>query len=281
MKTVRTVAEMRARVADWRRDGLAVALVPTMGGLHDGHLSLVRLGRVQADRVIATIFVNPTQFGANEDLDAYPRDEAGDAALLSGAGCDLLFAPAPAEVYPPGFATRVIVDGLTDSLCGAARPGHFDGVSQVVCKLLNQAGADVAVFGEKDWQQLAVVRRMARDLDIPTRILGGATVREADGLAMSSRNRYLTHRERAVAAHLPRILADCARRIAAGEDIAATCAEGRRALTEAGFAGIDYLEPRTAETLAPVLRLDPATPARLFAAAHLGRARLIDNMPIA
>ncbi len=280
METVRTVADLRARVRGWRAAGEAVALVPTMGALHEGHLSLVALGRVHARRVVATIFVNPTQFGRNEDLAAYPRDEAGDAAMLSGAGCDLLFSPAVAEMYPPGFSTRVIVDGLTGCLCGLVRPGHFDGVAQVVTKLLNQAGADVAVFGEKDWQQLAVIRRMARDLDIPTRILGAPTVREADGMAMSSRNRYLDSGQRRIAGHLNKVIFAAAERIALGAPVPAEMEESAADLLKAGFDSVDYVECRVAETLAPVERHDPARPARVFAAAWLGKARLIDNVPV-
>jgi len=210
MDIVRTVAELRARVDAWRAEGHRTAVVPTMGGLHEGHVSLVRHALRHAGRAVATLFVNPTQFGAGEDLAAYPRDEARDAAMLEEAGCHLLFAPEASEMYPPGFATRVCVDGLTDALCGVARPGHFDGVAQVVAKLLNQSRCDIAVFGEKDWQQLAVVTRLARDLDIGTRIVGAPTVREADGLAMSSRNGYLSAAERAVAPELVRALREAA-----------------------------------------------------------------------
>ena len=280
MRTVRTVAELRAAVRAWRGAGNTVALVPTMGALHEGHLSLVRLGRKTADRVVATIFVNPTQFGANEDLVAYPREEARDAAMLESVGCDLLFAPAAGEMYPPGFSTRVIVDGLTAVLCGALRPGHFDGVAQVVTKLLNQAQADVAIFGEKDWQQLTVIRRLARDLDIATAILATPVMREPDGLAMSSRNRYLDAHEREVAGALNRILFRAADRIAAGADIAAEMDAARKGLIAAGFAAVDYVETRDAATLDSVGVLDPARPARVFAAARIGRARLIDNVPV-
>ena len=269
VEIVRTVADLRRSVHGWRAGGLTSAVVPTMGGLHAGHLSLVARGLAEVDRVVATLFVNPTQFAAGEDLDAYPRDEAADAALLAEAGCSLLFAPPVEVMYPPGFATEVRVTGLTDCLCGAVRQGHFDGVSQVVTKLLNQAQADIAVFGEKDWQQLAVVRRLALDLDIPTRIVGSPTVREADGLAMSSRNRYLTAAERETAGHLPRIMAE----IAADPD---RCAGGAEALLAAGFRAVDYVECRDGETLAP----STGARARLFAAAHLGRARLIDNIPL-
>jgi pantoate--beta-alanine ligase len=280
METVRTVAELRARVRAWRGEGARVGLVPTMGALHDGHLELVRLARTRADRVVATIFVNPAQFGPNEDLAAYPRDEAGDATMLEAAGCDLLFAPAVAEMYPEGFATRVRVEGLTGCLCGPHRPGHFEGVALVVTKLLNQAQADVAVFGEKDWQQLVVIRRLVRDLDIPTGIIGAPTVREADGLAMSSRNRYLAPAERVVARQLNRVLYAAADRIARGAPAGAETAAAVEALMAAGFASVDYVECREAETLAAVEHFDPARPARVFAAARIGRARLIDNVPV-
>lgn len=280
METVRRVADLRARVAAWRAGGARIALVPTMGALHEGHISLLRLACGRADRVVTSLFVNPTQFGPGEDLAAYPRDETRDATLLADAGCDLLFAPPSEAMYPPGFATEVRVAGLTDCLCGAARPGHFDGVAQVVTKLLNQAGADIAVFGEKDWQQLIVLRRLARDLDIATEIVGAPILREADGLAMSSRNRYLSAGERAVAGRLNQRLAGLAREIAAGAQTGPACADAEQALLADGFAGVDYLECRTAADLAPVARLDPARPARVFVAARIGRARLIDNRPV-
>ncbi len=281
METVSTVAALRARIRIWRGAGERIALVPTMGALHEGHLGLVTLGRANAERVVATIFVNPTQFGADEDLAAYPIDDARDAAMLDRAGCDLIFAPGLEEMYPPGFSTRVRVEGLTDCLCGAARPGHFDGVAQVVTKLLNQARAEVAIFGEKDWQQLVVIRRLARDLDIPTEILGAPVAREADGLAMSSRNRYLDPAQRAVAGHLNRVIRAAADRVALGAPPAAAMDAGVRALIEAGFDPVDYVECRDAGNLTPVERFDPARPARVFAAARLGRARLIDNVPVA
>ena len=281
MDIARTVAEHRARIADWRREGRRVCLVPTMGALHDGHLGLIAAGRKAADRVAATIFVNPAQFGAGEDFAAYPRDEARDAALLERAGCDMLFAPSAAEMYPPGFAVEVRVKGLSDCLCGAARPGHMDGVAQVVAKLLNQAGADAAIFGEKDWQQLAIVRRMVRDLDIATEILACPTIREPDGLAMSSRNRYLDPEQRRVAPGLNRALVSTAARIAGGEPAEEACAAAARGLLKAGFDKVDYIEAREGETLAPVAVHDPETPTRVFGAARLGRARLIDNVEIA
>lgn len=280
MQTVRTVRELRECVRRWRAQGERVALVPTMGALHEGHLALVGVGRARAGRVLASIFVNPTQFGPNEDLAAYPRDEARDAALLEGAGCDLLFAPPVAEMYPEGFATSVRVARLTECLCGPVRPGHFEGVALVVTKLLNQAEADIAVFGEKDWQQLVVIRRLARDLDIATEIVGAPIVREADGLAMSSRNRYLSPAERAVAGALNRVLLAVAGRIAQGAPAGAACAAAAEALLAAGFASVDYVECRTAESLEPVAQFDPGRPARVFAAARIGRARLIDNVPV-
>lgn len=281
MKIVRTVADLRAETAAWRDAALTHAVVPTMGGLHEGHLSLIRCGLSRTDRAMATLFVNPTQFAAGEDLDAYPRDEGRDASMLEAAGCNLLFAPEVDEVYPPGFATRVIVDGLTDCLCGARRAGHFDGVSQVVTKLLNQAQANVAVFGEKDWQQLAVVRRLALDLDIPTKIVGAPTIRESDGLAMSSRNRYLTVRERAIAIALPSAMKNAIAAMLAGASCADATKSVETTLLAAGFQSVDYVEVRSAETLQLVENVSVDIPARIFAAAHLGKARLIDNMAVA
>ncbi|MEI6557165.1 MAG: pantoate--beta-alanine ligase [Rhodospirillaceae bacterium] len=279
LAVVRTVAELRARVARWRRAGETVALVPTMGYLHEGHLALIRRGRALATRVVATLFVNPTQFGPAEDLARYPRDEAGDAAKLAGAGCDLLFAPEVAEMYPPGFATSISVGGVSQGLCGAARPQMFGGVALVVTKLLLQALPDVAVFGEKDYQQLQVIRRFVRDLDIPVRIEGAPTVREADGLALSSRNSYLTLEERAIAPTLNRSLVEAAAALADGRRMAGpVLAEVTARLLAAGFAGVDYVELRCAETLAPLERV--TGPARLLAAAWLGRARLIDNIAV-
>lgn len=275
---VRTVADLRARVRDWRQAGLKVALVPTMGALHAGHLSLVRLGLEHADRVVASVFVNPTQFGPSEDFAAYPRQEAVDGALLASAGANLLFAPTVAEMYPDGFATAVSVADITDGLCGAVRPGHFQGVATVVTKLLLQALPDVALFGEKDYQQLQVIKRLVRDLDIPVRVIGASTLREADGLAMSSRNAYLSPAERAAAPALYRVLTTIADRVKGGEAAAAPLAWGREELAKAGFGPIDYIDLRDADTLAPLYRAD--RPARLLAAARLGKARLIDNIPV-
>ncbi|MGH6929904.1 MAG: pantoate--beta-alanine ligase [Dongiaceae bacterium] len=275
----RTVAELRTGIAVWRRAGETVGLVPTMGALHDGHLQLVRRAKADCRRAIATLFVNPTQFAPHEDLAAYPRDEAGDRDKLALVGVDLLFAPDVAEMYPPGFATTVSVGGLTDHLCGPHRPGHFAGVATVVTKLLLQALPDAAYFGEKDFQQLQVIRRATRDLDIPTRIVGVPTVRDANGLALSSRNRYLTSNERVMAIALPRTLETIARRLAKSHaEVADAIAWGRQQLEGAGFARIDYVEVCDAETLQPVKEVSGAC--RVFAAAWIGRTRLIDNMPI-
>jgi pantoate--beta-alanine ligase len=275
----RTIADLRSHIALWRNSDAQVGLVPTMGALHDGHLALVRAAQAECDRVVASIFVNPKQFAPGEDLDAYPRREAADLAMLQAAGVALAFMPAVAEVYPSGFATTVRVAGLTDCLCGAHREGHFDGVATVVTKLLIQALPDAAYFGEKDYQQLLVVRRLARDLDLPVRIVGVPTAREADGLALSSRNAYLSPEERRIAPELARVL----RRIAGAlraepEAVARETACGIADLEEAGFS-VEYLEIREAETLAPVTATIVG-PARVFAAIHLGRTRLIDNLPI-
>ncbi len=278
LPTVRTIAALRETVGAWRKDGGCIGLVPTMGALHEGHLALVRAARAACDRVVATIFVNPAQFGPSEDFQAYPRDEAADAEKLAALGVHLLFAPPVEEVYPPGFATTVTVSGVSDGLCGDHRPGHFDGVATVVSKLLLQALPDRAYFGEKDYQQLQVIKRMVKDLDIPVTIEGVAIVRDPDGLALSSRNLYLSPDERRVAAQLNQVLQAIATAVAAGASGDAEAASGRDALIEAGFESVDYLEVRDAETLAPVDH--PEHPARVFAAARIGRTRLIDNMPV-
>jgi len=279
-RTVHSVVELRNIVRDWRRAGDLVALTPTMGGLHEGHLSLVRAARRRARRVIATIFVNPTQFGPNEDFDAYPRDEVRDAELLAGAGCDLIYAPPVSEMYPEDFGTTVSVDTVTTGMCGAHRPGHFDGVTTVVCKLLNQAQPDYAIFGEKDWQQLVTIRRMAHDLDMPVRIASSPTVREADGLAMSSRNRILVPAQRRIAAKLNKALFASADHIAHGLPVERVTDACMKALLSAGFDSIDYIEARDAHTLEPVEMFSPGVESRLFAAVRLGATRLIDNVPI-
>ena len=275
----RTVAALREAVASWRAGQQRVGLVPTMGAIHQGHLALVDAARGQCDRIVASLFVNPKQFGPAEDLAAYPRNEAADLAAFHEAGVDLVFAPDVADMYPPGFATSVHVGGLTESLDGVFRPGHFDGVATVVAKLLLQCLPDAGYFGEKDYQQLMVVRRLARDLDIPVRIEGVATVREADGLALSSRNAYLSPAERRTAPLLYRILCDSAAALAQDpEAVAATLERGIARLRAGGFA-VDYLELRDAADLTAMPRL--AGPARLLTAARIGRTRLIDNVPVA
>lgn len=279
MNTARTIAELRKQVSLWRRRVERVGLVPTMGALHAGHLALVRAARTECDRVVATIFVNPKQFAPNEDLSSYPRRESADLEMLRSSGVDLVFMPPTSEIYPPGFATTIRVSGLTEGLCGAHREGHFDGVATVVTKLLIQSLPDTAYFGEKDYQQLTVVRRLARDLDIPVRIAGVPTVREADGLALSSRNAYLSAEERRIAPELARALRSAAAALAQDPKAVATelmCA--RAALERAGFA-VEYVEVREADTLAPVTA-EVMTPSRVLAAARLGSTRLIDNMPI-
>ncbi len=278
MRTLREVGALRTAVAEWKRAGDSVAVVPTMGALHDGHLSLVAAARGAADRVIATIFVNPRQFDNPEDLAKYPRTEDGDAAMLLNGGVDILFAPAPEVVYPAGFATSVSVSGLSDVLEGAHRPGHFDGMATVVTKLLLMTGADLALFGEKDWQQLQIVERLVTDLNIPTRIIGCPTIREADGLAMSSRNRRLAPGDRARAGALYRAIAQAADRIGAGEAADTALAEAREALVRAGFTAIDYLDCRDAADLQPMVRAD--RPGRVLAAAWIGGVRLIDNVAV-
>ncbi|MCH8097041.1 MAG: pantoate--beta-alanine ligase [Proteobacteria bacterium] len=279
IETVRDAAALRQRIAAWRSAGERVGLVPTMGGIHDGHLALVRAAREGCDRVVATLFVNPKQFGPSEDFATYPRDDAGDARLLAEGGAGLLFAPGMEEMYPEGFATRVSVSGVTEGLCGAHRPGFFDGVATVVCKLLMQALPDAAYFGEKDYQQLRMVRRMVADLAIPVDIVPVATVREADGLALSSRNDYLTASERRNAPTLYRVLSAIATSLEGGKrSVADLTVWGLGELEGAGFGPIDYLEVRDADTLRPVEVL--RQPARVLAAAWLGKARLIDNVAV-
>ncbi|MEH6714840.1 pantoate--beta-alanine ligase [Parasphingorhabdus flavimaris] len=278
MQIVRQLDPLRNALAEFRAAGLTIGLVPTMGALHAGHMRLVEVAQSQCDAVIASIFVNPTQFGEGEDLDAYPRQEAADADLLQTAGVKLLWAPTADQVYPPGYATNVSVSGISDGLCGAARPGHFDGVATVVAKLFNQVRPDAAFFGEKDYQQLAVIRRMARDLDFSHEIVGVPTVRDADGLALSSRNAYLTAEERADAVALPQTMQEAATAIAAGSPVADILSDAKARLLRSGFHKVDYFELRDADTLA--LLDDFTKSARLLAAAHIGRTRLIDNIPV-
>lgn len=271
-----SVAELQRAVAAWRDARATVALVPTMGALHAGHLALVARAKALAPRVVASIFVNPTQFGPNEDLSRYPRDIDGDRRKLAAAGCDLAFIPSVAEMYPEGAVAHVDPGPLGAVLEGEFRPGHFAGVATIVAKLLRQAAPDVAVFGEKDFQQLLVIRRVVRDLDIPVRIEALPTVREPDGLALSSRNAYLSADERARAPLLHRVLDDVARGFIAGD--AAAPDRGTAALLAGGFAKVDYLAVRDAETLETPR---PSRPGRVLAAAWLGRTRLIDNVPLA
>ena len=286
MQTVNRQPDLREAVDMLRVNG-PVALVPTMGALHEGHLALVRGARkllgARAASVVVSIFVNPTQFGPNEDLDAYPRQLAEDSRLLEREGVDLLWAPSVEEVYPEGFATTVSVRGVSEGLCGASRPGHFDGVATVVCKLFNQVRPDLAVFGEKDWQQLAVIRRMARDLDLTQPragvIFGVATVREADGLALSSRNRYLSKVDRQHAAVLPQAMRDAIAKIERGDRVPAVLLALKQALTAGGFESVDYAELADAESLELLDQLGDR-PARLLVAARIGGTRLIDNMPV-
>jgi pantoate--beta-alanine ligase len=278
VRIIRTVAEVRAQVAAWKAAGEVVGVVPTMGALHDGHLSLVRAAFRDCGRVIVTIFVNPKQFNNPDDLKKYPRTEEADAALLAPLGVDVIFAPGPDEVYPEGFVTNVRVNGLAERLEGLHRPGHFDGVATVVTKLFGMTRADRAYFGEKDWQQLQVVRRLVADLNLPIEIIGCPTIREADGLARSSRNVRLSAQARDVAGALPRIMAGVARDIAGGADVPATLARGRAELLAAGFETVEYLDLCDAATLIWVDRFERE--ARLLVAAWVGGVRLIDNIAV-
>lgn len=274
---VRTVGGLRAHLAGWREARETVALVPTMGAIHAGHLSLVALAKTLATRVVASIFVNPTQFGPGEDFDAYPRDEANDAQALCDAGCALLYIPSADQMYPSGFSTTVHVSGLTEDLCGASRPHHFDGVATVVAKLLLQSAPHKAVFGEKDYQQLLMIRRIVRDLDIPIEIVGAPIVRETDGLALSSRNAYLSSGERNIAPRLHRTLQRMASNLMSGQSAEDAERWGRAELEGAGFR-VEYLTARDPDTLQPVH--GPVKTARLLAAVRLGRTRLIDNLAV-
>src|ERR1044072_660703 len=274
----KTVPALRRVVAGWRDRGETVALVPTMGALHEGHISLVRLARRRADRVVVSIFVNPAQFAPTEDSSTYPRTFDTDVKMLAEENAELVWAPANVAVmYPEGFATRIVPEGpATAGLEDKFRPDFFKGVATVVAKLFTQVAPDIAVFGEKDYQQLKVVTRMARDLDLPLKVIGVPTVREADGLAMSSRNVYLSADERAAAPTLHRVLKLCAQKIAEGHSVATILSEGREAITRGGFT-LDYLEARHSETLAPIAAVKD-DPVRLLVAAKLGTTRLIDNV---
>ena len=280
MDTVTTNAAVRERVQRWRADGARIAFVPTMGNLHSGHISLIEAARRGADRFVASIFVNPMQFGPNEDFAHYPRTAAKDAAMLSAAGCDLMFMPDAREIYPDGFerATRVEVPELSRILCGQFRPGHFEGVTTVVARLFNIVAPDVAVFGEKDYQQLTIIRRMVADMCYPIEIVAAPTVREADGLAMSSRNQYLTAAERRIAPRLYGALQDAVRRVAAGDrDVAGIEHAGSLELEAAGMQS-EYFAIRAARTLG--VPQDAAEELVVLAAARLGKARLIDNLKV-
>lgn len=277
---VRSVSALRSAVAAWRSSGARIGLVPTMGALHEGHLSLVTLLKQTTDQVVVSIFVNPTQFAPHEDFESYPRTEESDLQKLASVGADLAFLPNAKEMYPEGFATQVSVGGVTSRLEGVSRPHFFNGVATVVTKLLLQCGADAAAFGEKDYQQLLTIKRFARDLDIPTEIIGGATLREADGLAMSSRNAYLSADERVIAGKMNVILQNAGKRALTGAAPDLAEAEAADALRVAGFDSVDYVSIADAETLEPFGQRPIDRPGRILAAARIGKTRLIDNFPV-
>jgi len=279
MQIINEIAGLRNAVAKLRKQGHRIGLVPTMGALHDGHISLVKAVQPKCDAVVASIFVNPKQFGEGEDLDAYPRTLDDDAAMLKAAGTDIVWAPKASEIYGNGFATRVEVDGLTNDFCGKARPGHFDGVALIVSKLFNQVRPDVAVFGQKDWQQLAIIRRMARDLDFDIEVMGAPTMRTPDGLAMSSRNRYMSAEQMEAALTLPRALQQAASEIRSGGDIAATLDKVISALRAAGFDEPDYVALVDEDSLQRLTKAQ-SSGMRLIAAAKMGKTRLIDNLTV-
>ena len=280
LPVVRTIAALRETISGWRRQGFTVGFVPTMGALHEGHLTLVREAGQRADRVVASVFVNPTQFAAHEDLGAYPRQEARDAELLAGAGCALMYAPAVDEMYPADATTTISVGAPAEGLEGAFRPQMFGGVALVVTKLLNQVQPDVAVFGEKDFQQLIVVRRLVRDLDMPVEIVGSPTIRDGHGLALSSRNAYLSEAQLDVARRLNGVLAEAGARASVGEPLPVVEAEAHDALLRAGFGHVDYVAVRRADDLGHFEGGTVDGPARVLAAAWLGKTRLIDNMAV-
>lgn len=277
MEVARSIAEMRAIVKDWRKAEQRVSLVPTMGALHTGHLSLVHLGQEQTEKSVVSIFVNPTQFAPHEDFNTYPRDEERDFSALRRAGVDLVFAPPVEEIYPDNHHTKVEVVGISQLLEGQFRPQFFIGVATVVAKLLIQVMPDVALFGQKDYQQLCVIRAMARDLDLPVNVIGGDTIRESDGLAMSSRNAYLSNAERTLAPRLYQEISAIADRVSAGADIDEVCTAASMELSAAGFKAIDYIVVKDADTLEEPA---PGRPMRVLAAAWLGRTRLIDNIAV-
>ncbi len=273
-----TVADLRTRVGAWRREGRRIALIPTMGALHEGHISLVRLARETCDRVVASIFVNPTQFAPTEDFSTYPRTFDDDLAQLARADCNLVWAPGVREMYPDGFATRVVPAGAAEGLETDFRPHFFGGVATVCAKLFLQVAPDIAVFGEKDFQQLAVIRQMVRDLDLPLAIVGAPTMREADGLAMSSRNRYLSADERRIAPLIHDVIAEVAARVRGGEAADTACTQASGRLTAGGFRSVDYVAVRDAATLSAFDSIKGT--GRVLVAAWLGKTRLIDNVAV-
>lgn len=279
MKIARTVNALRETTQAWRKDHARIALVPTMGALHEGHISLVKLAKQQAGKAVVSIFVNPTQFAPHEDLARYPRDEEGDVAKLREAGCDLVWTPSVAEMYPQGFSVSVQPGTAAAPLEGTFRPHHFGGVATVCCKLFNQVTPNIAIFGEKDFQQLAVLRQMVRDLDMPLTLIGAPTLREADGLALSSRNAYLTADERKIAPALNAAITQVARAVAGGAPSGPAAEHAKQELLDAGFARVDYIAVADAETLAPAQRHE-GRPLRVLAAAVLGKTRLIDNVAV-
>ncbi|MGH1352196.1 MAG: pantoate--beta-alanine ligase [Methyloligellaceae bacterium] len=277
-RLVRTVSSLRSHVNKWKKLENTIALVPTMGALHEGHLSLVKQAVKKADKVVVTIFVNPTQFGKNEDLSKYPRTEKQDREKLEALGVDLIFAPDVSQIYPEGFSTSIQVTGITETLCGQSRPGHFSGVATIVTKLLLQAMPDIAIFGEKDFQQLLLIKQVVSDLNIPVKIMGGAIVRESDGLAMSSRNAYLSDKHRTLAPQIYKTLKATAKDLSSGTSPKKCLDTAKALLTDYGFK-IDYLEVRDTKELLPLTgKID--RPARLFIACHLGKTRLIDNIKV-
>ena len=278
MQIIREMADMALALREWREQGLSVALVPTMGALHAGHMALVESAKSKADRVVASIFINPLQFGPTEDLDRYPRQEAEDARLLNQHGCDLLWMPTAAQLYPPGFATSITVAGVSERWDGAARPGHFEGVATIVAKLFIAVRPAIALFGEKDFQQLAVIRRMESDLGLGIAVHGVKTVRDADGLALSSRNAYLSADERGRALALPRSLQEASDAILSGKPVRETLDEAKRRLGLAGFAAVDYFALVDSASLEPIE--EAAGEMRLIAAATIGTTRLIDNVSV-
>jgi pantoate--beta-alanine ligase len=278
MQIIRTIGDLAPALQSWRETGEIIALVPTMGALHAGHMALIEAAKAEAGRVVASIFVNPLQFGANEDLDRYPRQEAEDARLLEHHGCDLLWLPTADQLYPPAFATSVSVTGVSERWDGAARPGHFAGVATVVAKLFTAVRPDLAFFGEKDFQQLAVIRRMEADLGLGVTVRGVPTVRDADGLALSSRNAYLSADERRRALALPQALEQARKAILGGEPVEAALDDARRKLSDTGFGRIDYFALVDAATLEPLNA--PSGEMRLIAAALIGTTRLIDNIAV-